>query len=103
MKNHRTIFVLMSLLGLLASAFLPAALAQAKKDPAEGPAKPPAEAVPAAARQPATSPAPNTSLTDGAGAQKELRLNFRGVPLEMVLNYLSEAAGFIIVLETKVE
>ena len=34
---------------------------------------------------------------------EELRLNFRGVPLEMVLNYLSEAAGFIIVLETKVE
>lgn len=34
--------------------------------------------------------------------EKGLRLNFRGVPLEMVLNYLSEAAGFIIVLETDV-
>lgn len=34
--------------------------------------------------------------------EKGLRLNFRGVPLEMVLNYLSEAAGFIIVLETEV-
>lgn len=32
-----------------------------------------------------------------------LRLNFRGAPLEMVLNYLSEAAGFIIVLETEVK
>lgn len=32
----------------------------------------------------------------------ELRMNFRGVPLEMVLNYLSEAAGFVIVLETDV-
>ncbi|MCX6903755.1 MAG: hypothetical protein NTW03_09820 [Verrucomicrobia bacterium] len=31
-----------------------------------------------------------------------LRLNFRRVPLEMVLNYLSEAAGFVIVLETDV-
>jgi type II secretory pathway component GspD/PulD (secretin) len=31
-----------------------------------------------------------------------LRLNFRGVPLDMVLNYLSEAAGFIIVLDTDV-
>ncbi len=30
-------------------------------------------------------------------------MNFRGVPLEMVLNYLSDAAGFIIVLDTKVE
>jgi general secretion pathway protein D len=28
---------------------------------------------------------------------KGMRLNFRGVPLEMVLNYFSEAAGFIIV------
>ncbi|MCI0744401.1 MAG: hypothetical protein L0Y58_03245, partial [Verrucomicrobia subdivision 3 bacterium] len=33
----------------------------------------------------------------------KLRLNFRGVPLDMVLNYLSEAAGFIIVLETDVK
>ena len=30
-----------------------------------------------------------------------LRLNFRGVPLEMVLSYLSEAAGFIISLEVQ--
>src|SRR3954468_2878013 len=35
--------------------------------------------------------------------EKGLRLNFRGVPLDMVLNYLSDAAGFIIVLEGKVE
>ncbi len=33
---------------------------------------------------------------------KGLRLNFRGVPLEQVLNYLSDAAGFIINLETEV-
>ncbi len=33
---------------------------------------------------------------------KPLRLNFRNAPLEMVLNYLSEAAGFIIVPETEV-
>ena len=31
-----------------------------------------------------------------------LRLNFRNAPLEMVLNYLSDAAGFIIVLDTQV-
>ncbi|MCW5557238.1 MAG: hypothetical protein KIT22_05315 [Verrucomicrobiae bacterium] len=31
-----------------------------------------------------------------------LRLNFRNAPLELVLNYLSEAAGFIIVLDTEV-
>ncbi len=33
---------------------------------------------------------------------KPLRLNFRNAPLDMVLDYLSEAAGFIIVLETEV-
>ncbi len=32
----------------------------------------------------------------------ELRLNFRGAPIELVLNYLSEAAGFIIQLNTPV-
>jgi len=30
----------------------------------------------------------------------ELRLNFRGAPIEMVLNYLSDAAGFIIEMNT---
>lgn len=30
-----------------------------------------------------------------------LRLNFRGVPLETVLNYLSDAAGFVIVVEAQ--
>jgi type II secretory pathway component GspD/PulD (secretin) len=34
-----------------------------------------------------------------AEGEKGLRLNFRNAPLEMVLNYLSEAAGFIIILE----
>jgi len=31
-----------------------------------------------------------------AEGEKGLRLNFRGAPLELVLDYLSEAAGFII-------
>jgi general secretion pathway protein D len=31
-----------------------------------------------------------------------LRLNFRGVPVDMVLEYLSDAAGFIIIKETEV-
>lgn len=39
-------------------------------------------------------PAPFTQFGGG------LRLNFRGVPLDMVLNYLSEAAGFNIVVES---
>jgi general secretion pathway protein D len=40
---------------------------------------------------------------DQAGTNSdELRLNFKNAPLEMVLNYLSDAAGFIIVLDTPV-
>ena len=38
----------------------------------------------------------------GSNNPDELRLNFRNAPLEMVLNYLSDAAGFIIVLDTPV-
>lgn len=45
-----------------------------------------------AAAAPATAPR----------APGELRFNFRGAPLETVLNYMSEAAGFIIVLDTPV-
>jgi type II secretory pathway component GspD/PulD (secretin) len=46
------------------------------------------------------------AVADGQSAPeaaREIRLNFRGVPLEMVLDYLSEAAGFIVVLETEVK
>ncbi|HWH72424.1 MAG TPA: secretin N-terminal domain-containing protein, partial [Candidatus Sulfotelmatobacter sp.] len=55
------------------------------------------------APSPAAVPEPGTNASAGGG-QKEnngLRLNFRGAPLEMVLDYLSEAAGFIIVLEAQ--
>lgn len=45
-----------------------------------------------------TTPVTSTN----ASGEKLLRLNFRGVPLSMVLTYLSDAAGFIIVLETEV-
>ena len=46
-----------------------------------------------------SKPAPPEATAQGGG---ELRLNFRSAPLDMVLNYLSEAAGFTIVLETQV-
>jgi type II secretory pathway component GspD/PulD (secretin) len=36
------------------------------------------------------------------GEPATLRFNFRGAPLETVLNYLSEAAGLVIVLDTPV-
>jgi general secretion pathway protein D len=37
-----------------------------------------------------------------ADSQDQLTLNFDNVPLQMVLNYLSDAAGFIIVMDTEV-
>ncbi|MGD0086475.1 MAG: secretin N-terminal domain-containing protein [Verrucomicrobiota bacterium] len=47
---------------------------------------------------PAT-PAVPVATADGTN---DLRLNFRGAPLDSVLDYLSDAAGFIIVLDTTV-
>ena len=37
-----------------------------------------------------------SSLSSTNNSVRNLRLNFRGAPLEMVLNYLSDAAGFVI-------
>lgn len=65
----------------------------ASAPPATKPETAPAETKPADAK---LSDAPTTT------ADKPLRLNFRNAPLEMVLNYLSEAAGFIIVPETEI-
>ncbi len=51
---------------------------------------------------PESPPPAQIEQTNGysLGDTNLLRLNFRGAPLETVLNYLSEAAGFIINLET---
>jgi type II secretory pathway component GspD/PulD (secretin) len=72
-------------------------------------------AAPTTGVQPTTSEKPATTaviptvvqdstLTPTIGTNfDELRLNFRNAPLEMVLNYLSDAAGFIIVMDTQVK
>ncbi len=59
------------------------------------PDKSAAAIVPAVVQDSALAPTIGTNFD-------ELRLNFHNAPLEMVLNYLSEAAGFIIVLDTQV-
>ena len=64
----------------------PPATADATTPAAEQTNAPPATVPPPVAKS-----AVLTSIPD-----KTLRLNFRGVPLEMVLNYMSDAAGFII-------
>jgi general secretion pathway protein D len=53
-----------------------------------------------AAPQISVQPAADSSTPTGAD---ELRLNFQNVPLQMVLNYLSDAAGFVIIMNTPVQ
>jgi general secretion pathway protein D len=43
-----------------------------------------------------------TPVVTSAGATNQLSLNFRGAPLDLVLDYLSEAAGFVINKQTDV-
>jgi type II secretory pathway component GspD/PulD (secretin) len=86
----KTIRVLVPLVGV--ALWLANAAAQ-QPDDAPKPA-------PAETKNPPPDPASVPSPNDG---EKGLRMNFRGVPLEMVLDYLSDAAGFIIVLETEVK
>jgi type II secretory pathway component GspD/PulD (secretin) len=76
----------------------PAATAPAPGGEPAATASPPAEAKPDE-----TAPEPAEAVRPVVDGERGLRLNFRGAPLEMVLNYLSEAAGFIIVPETDVK
>ena len=69
---------------------------------------------PATPKKPATAAGLPTVVQDSTAADllasapangtnfDALTLNFRNAPLELVLNYLSDAAGFIIVLDTQV-
>lgn len=110
----------------LAAMLSAAALAQQKEaeKPADKPGDAPQAAAPAAA-QPAVTAAAAAKPADaaqanekdkapaaggnaaapaapGANGEQGLRLNFRGVSLDMVLDYLSEAAGFTIVKKVDV-
>ena len=103
MKTYRTLILAASLTGLLATI-----TARSADTPENKPPPAPArlgETKPAgpAPDQPSVNPSDAPTPKVVSEADKELRLNFRDVPLEMVLNYLSDAAGFTIVLETKVE
>ena len=67
----------------------------------------PAYAQQNAVTPPGDTPPANTPVAEATPATTRsgrpgLRFNFRGAPLETVLNYMSEAAGFVIVLETPV-
>jgi general secretion pathway protein D len=112
MKTTPLLITMAGLLGLLVTTSGQVPDSLEKKPPAEVPQKPPApEGAPVEPTQPAEpappqsgpGPAALTSEPAAGEGEKGLRMNFRGVPLEMVLEYLSDAAGFIIVLEADVK
>lgn len=53
--------------------------------------------------EPLASLIAKTSTNQATNGEKSLRLNFRNAPLSMVLDYLSDAAGFIISANSKVD
>jgi len=100
MKRTKRPIVAACLAGLLSFAGAPVLRAQENPSlPEEGPA--PANAPPQANPAPADRAAP--APAGRPDSEGRIRLNFRGVPLEMVLNHLSEAAGFVINLETEIQ
>src|SRR5437762_4457657 len=84
--------------GLLTAMLVAQETGNPDKKPADSNAGPERNDAKIADQQPAPSPAkgPTQEQPTATAGEKGLRLNFRGVPLEMVLNYLSDAAGFII-------
>jgi general secretion pathway protein D len=92
---------ILTLVGVLASTTVRAADETSTNAPAATAAAPVAAATEAVVAAPTETPATNAPVLLPNG-EPGLRLNFRGVPLDLVLNYLSEAAGFIIVLDTKI-
>ena len=99
---------------ILAASLAGSVLAQTPPAPVPAPVAPAPPVVPtapAAPVAPAVAPVPPVAPPAlvkvpvkrvTTETEKGMRLNFRGVPLEMVLDYFSEAAGFIIVPKTDI-
>src|SRR5579862_9368944 len=100
MKTNITFF-----LAAVLAAGIFTTYAQSSAVPSAKAASPLSTAAPApAATTPATGLTTEASAVPAASAAHPdaLLLHFRGAPLESVLDYLSDAAGFIIVLDTQV-
>jgi type II secretory pathway component GspD/PulD (secretin) len=86
----------------LAAGLLAAGIVQAADPPADA-TKSSAKKAPPNVKVIKTAPSEKKSTPAEEPAEEAtLHLNFRSVPLDMVLNYLSDAAGFTIVLDTPV-
>ncbi len=93
--NVRTRWVSCAL-GMLVVALVQVALAAAPPDTGTTTIA----ALPNAVIEP--PPGASSAVTSARNSPDELRLNFRGAPIEQVLDYLSDAAGFIIQLNAPV-
>ena len=100
--SMRHIIMMGLLLGLLPSAR--AQQSDSTVSQKEGADKPSNASTPpvSATKESAETTKPVTIVKTEDGKEGFL-LNFRGVPLDMVLNHLSDAAGFVIMLETEVK
>lgn len=96
--NYITSFLLAALVTAVSQQADPTTDKPKSADATNGAAK---TDTPAAVENSAASP--SATAKPRAPGDGTLRLNFRGVPIEMVLDYLSDAAGFIIIKETEVK
>lgn len=96
--NHPNKFLI--IISIFASTLLLRADDQPASTNADAPKAEATPAKPAAVKPaPERKPAQPPQLAVKSETDRGLRFNFRGAPLETVLNYLSDAAGFIIVPE----
>jgi len=98
MKNRLDHFIALVCSSLLLTAFAVGQETAPTKIALPEPVTPAAAPVPGLTPAPAVAPATTATVPAGQG----IRLNFQGASLSDVLNYLSEAAGFVIVQEAPV-
>src|SRR5437867_1162686 len=99
MKTHTTIIIATGLLlsfGVFAAEQPPGAVVK------DAPATLAATNVTSAAAATNAAAVPDAAAPAGGKGEGGLRLNFRGAPLNLVLDYLSDAAGFVINKEADV-
>ena len=87
---------------ILLAAVFTAGNFRAAAQTTDAPPTPPDKSAPAEVKAD-EPPATNAPVATSTGGTNGLRLNFSNVPLELVLKYLSDAAGFHIVMDAQVK
>jgi general secretion pathway protein D len=97
MKN-----LILKIMAVCVSGIIIPAIAQNSPDATSAPGgSPPAMSADNQSAPPQMSIPPSDDTSSDTNADS-LRLNFQDVPLQMVLTYLSDAAGFVIIMDTQV-